>query len=89
MAVIELPKIASNEELEAFSKVVSENIKRLRVAKGISQLDMALSIGQKGSGFYACAEACINSKRFNIFHLYKISKVLEVDICEFFKPIAE
>lgn len=87
MAVIELPKIATDEELELFSKVVSDNVKRLRIEKNISQLDMALSIGQKGSGFYACAEAYLNAKRFNIFHLYKIAKVLECDICEFFKPI--
>jgi len=35
------------------------------------------------------AEIYHNKKHFNIAHLAKIAKVLEVDICEFFEGVDE
>ncbi len=74
------------EEIEDLYRLIGKNVKRIREEKGKSQLDLALSIGHSSAGFVGKAEICIHNKHFNIEHLYKISKVLEIDICEFLKP---
>lgn len=74
------------EEIEDLYRLIGKNVKRIRENKGKSQLDLALSIGHSSAGFVGKAEICIHNKHFNIEHLYKISKVLEIDICEFLKP---
>lgn len=85
--VLNIPDIVSDEEKEEFFKTISYNVKKLRIEKGISQLEVALSIGQKSSGFYANTENYKHGKHFNLLHLFKLSKLFDVDISEFFKPI--
>lgn len=85
MNILTLPEILSADEIQEWHKLIGQNIKRLRIERGVSQLEMALSIGQKAVSFYVNAENCARNKRFNIEHLLKIAKVLNVDICEFFK----
>jgi len=87
LAIIEIPQIADDEEIENFLHTIATNIKHIRTAKKISQFDLALTIGQKGSGFFACAENNKNNKRFNLIQLYKIAKALDVPVCKFFEPI--
>ena len=81
-----------NFEIDSFSaeelyKTVGANVAKIRKAKGISQLDLALSIGLKSSGLISVAELYHNKRHFNLEHLYKIAAVLECDICEFFRPL--
>lgn len=52
-------------------------------------MEVALSIGQKYSDFYANAENNSHNKHFNLIHLYKISKLFEVDINNFFVEFDE
>jgi transcriptional regulator with XRE-family HTH domain len=85
LAIIKIPEIADEEEIEEFLHIISSNVKKIRIEKDISQFDLALTIGQKGSGFYACAENCKNGKRFNLIQLYKIAKALDVPITSFFE----
>lgn len=85
--MINLPEIATEKEIEEFFKNVSINVKRLREEKKLSQLEVALMIGQKSSGFYANAENYSHGKRFNLIHLYKLSKVFEVEVEELFKKV--
>ena len=73
------------QEIKEFHQVIVENIKRIRQAKGITQLDLALTIGHKSMSTIGKIEAGLEDKHYNIEHLYKIAKVLDVDICEFFK----
>ena len=73
------------DEIKAFYKNISRNVKKYRIEKNMSQLELALTIGQKGNAFYNYAENNTNDKHFNLEHLYKIAKALEVDICEFIK----
>jgi len=73
---------ADSEEIKNFYKIISQNVKRFRNEKKMSQLELALTIGQKGNAFYNYAENCTNNKHFNLEHLYKIAKALEVDVCE-------
>ena len=45
---------------------------------------MALSMGFTTATFYTNAENS-NDKHFNLEHLIKLSKLFNVDICEFFE----
>ena len=83
--MLNLPEIASETEIIEFKQKISDNIKRIRLEKKYSQLEVALSIGQKASGFYANAENNAHDKHFNLIHLYKLAKLFDVDVCEFFK----
>ena len=80
-----LPDIADEKELDDFFQRISNNVKKIRLEKNLSQLETALSIGQKSSGFYANTENYSHGKHFNLTHLYKLSKLFEVDIEDFFK----
>ncbi len=67
-----------------FHKLISDNIKRIRKEKGITQLDLALTIGHKSMSTIGKIEAGLENKHYNVEQLYKIAKALEVDISEFF-----
>ena len=86
--MINMPEIVTEEEIEIFFETISYNVKRLRNEKELSQLEVALSIGQKSSGFYANTENYKHGKHFNLLHLMKLSKLFEVPIEEFFKPMS-
>ena len=62
-------------------------MKRVRNEQKISQLELALIIGHKSAAFLANAENCARGQHFNLEHLFKISKALNVGIEEFFRPI--
>ena len=74
-----------DEKLELFYATVSKNVIRLRKEKKVSQLKLANAIGHQNATFLGKAELLAESKHFNLEHLYKISEILDVDICEFFK----
>ncbi|BBB23673.1 XRE family transcriptional regulator [Isorropodon fossajaponicum endosymbiont JTNG4] len=73
-----------SDEVSDFHLKISQNIKRIRKQAGITQLNLAVGIGINSSGSYSDYENNKNSKKFNLNYLYKIAKVLEVDVCEFF-----
>ncbi|WP_394958635.1 helix-turn-helix domain-containing protein [uncultured Helicobacter sp.] len=72
------------EQIQDFYRCIAKNVARVRKEKGFSQLDLSLAIGYKSVSLVAGAEAGYKNIHFNLEHLYKISKVLEVDIREFF-----
>ncbi|XOB63036.1 helix-turn-helix domain-containing protein [Campylobacterota bacterium DY0563] len=76
----------SSDEVEEVYKKISLNVKRIRKEKNLTQTDMALAMGFTTATFFTNAENC-NNKHFNLEHIIKISKILEVDISEFFKSI--
>jgi len=78
-----------SKQIEDIYKQIGRNVKQIRKERGISQLSLSLSIGHKAVGTISMAENLINKKHFNIEHLSKISKVLDVDICQFFQGIDE
>ena len=75
----------TNNEVKEFHQRIISNIKRIRKEKSITQLDLALTIGHKSMSTIGKIEADVEDKHYNIEHLYKISRALEVDVCEFFK----
>ena len=68
-------------------KKIGLNVKRIRKAKKISQLELSQRIGHKSVSIVSCAEINHKNHHFNIEHLLKIAYVLEVDVCEFFEGI--
>jgi hypothetical protein len=47
---------------------------------------MALTIGYKSSSFFGKAELCADNKHFNLEHLYKLAKALNIDVRDFLAP---
>lgn len=74
-----------DEEIKKFYKDISNNVKKYRTQKKMSQLELSLTIGQRGNAFYNYAENCTREKHFNLEHLYKIAKALDIDLCELIK----
>jgi len=77
------------EKIENIYRLIGKNVKKIREQKGLSQLDLAYSIGLKSVSMISFGEIYLHKKHFNIAHLAKIAKVLEVDICEFFEGVDE
>lgn len=78
----------TNEELNIFSDkmldTVSANVKKYRELKKYSQIQLALEIGMSSGAYLGRAEIRKNNHHFNIKHISKISKVLDVPIASFF-----
>lgn len=72
------------KEIEEFHRRIADNVKQIRKEKKLSQTDLALSIGHKSVSMVSKIEAGLEDKHYNIEQLYKIAKVLDVDIKEFF-----
>ena len=70
-------------DLESYSEkildIVSLNVKKYREEKGLTQIQLALEIGMSGGAYLGRAELRKNNHHFNIKHLAKISKVLNID----------
>ena len=75
----------SEEEIETFYKTVSENVKARRMALNMSQLDLALKLGIKSVAFYSNCENLRYGKHFNLEHVYKLSKALDIEISDLLK----
>ncbi|GHV06637.1 hypothetical protein AGMMS50229_11790 [Campylobacterota bacterium] len=84
--MLNLPELVTPEEEDRFFKNIAINVKRIRREQKVSQLEVALSIGQRSSGFYACIENHAHGKHFNLSHLFRLAKLFNVSIEEFFKP---
>lgn len=81
------------EELDNYSEkvldTVSKNVKYYRELKNYSQMQLALDIGLNGGAYLGRAEIRKPKHHFNIKHIAKISKILNVPISSFFEPIEQ
>jgi len=68
------------EDEDELYKKVSQNIKELRKKHNMSQLKFSENIGFNSVSFYCDCENNKNGKHFNLLHLVRISKYLDVDI---------
>lgn len=73
----------TREEIEEFYKNISQKVRYFRESKDITQLDLALDIGIKSVAFYSNCENNRYGKHFNLEHLYKIAKALDMNIKDF------
>lgn len=78
--------VFSDEEILAIYKLIGENVKYYRMQKEMSQLSLSQEMGYKSVSLVSAAELCNDGKHFNIEHLYKISKILDIPIAQFFEP---
>lgn len=74
---------SSKNEIEQFYKTISQKVRYFRESRNITQLDLALDIGIKSVAFYSNCENNRYGKHFNLEHLYKIAKALEIEIKDF------
>lgn len=70
------------EDIEQFYKMIGQNVKQYRQDMNYSQLDFSQEIGIKSVSFYCDCENGKNGKHFNLLHLVKIAKILNITIDE-------
>jgi len=72
-------------EIAEKHKKIGLNVAMYRKSRGMSQLELSLSLGHKSVSIVASAERFYKGKHFNIEHLLKISEILDVPVCAFFE----
>ena len=75
----------NEHEIKIFYAQVSRNVKKFRLEKELSQMDLALEIDIKSVAFFSNCESNRYGKHFNLEHLYKLAKALDKKLCEFFE----
>lgn len=74
-----------DKEIKLYYQKIGHKVQKLRQANGLSQLELSYLIGFKSTSLIAGAEAGYGKVKFSIEHLYKIAKVLHVEVKEFFE----
>ncbi len=77
-----MPKKITDPSLASFYKQIGLNVKQAREERGISQLELSNRLGYKSVSVISKAETCIENKHFSLDHLFRISKELDVELCE-------
>jgi transcriptional regulator with XRE-family HTH domain len=78
-----------DKEASFLLDTISQNIIKYRKEKGYSQLQLATEIGYASASYFGRMEIRKNDEHFNIVQLYKISRVLDVELYKFFEtPIS-
>lgn len=75
------------QEAEAFLNTISKNVERIREEKGMTKLDVSRELGFMAPDHYSRMELRANGKHFNLKHLYKLSKILDVSVSDFIQNI--
>lgn len=74
-----------DKEASFLLDTISKNVIKYRKEKGYSQLKLATELGYSSASYLGRMEIRKNDEHFNIVHLYKISKILDVELCKFFE----
>ena len=78
-------KLVQNISPDQLYHIIGSSVAKYRKEKGFSQLDLSLRMGYKSVSVVSGAEICYGGKHFNLEQLLKISQILEIEFCEFFK----
>jgi transcriptional regulator with XRE-family HTH domain len=70
----------SEDELLIMYRAVGKNVKKYREQKGMSQLQLSHAMGYNSVSLVSAAELTNDGKHFNLEHLYKISKILNIKL---------
>lgn len=65
--------------------LIGRNVAKYRKEAKLSQLDLSLEMGHSSTSLVSSAELYRNKRKFNISQLHTIAKILNIDICDFFK----
>ena len=71
-----------NDYVKLLHQEIGLAVKKERIKKGLSQLQLSQAIGHKSVTIISRAEICYKGQHFNIEHLMKIAYVLEINIEE-------
>ena len=72
----------SDKEILSLYKIIGSNVKKYRNEKGLTQLQLSQSMGYKSISLVSAAELASDSKHFNLEHLYKIAKILDINMAD-------
>lgn len=61
-------------------KAIGKNVKRFREKQGMSQLQLSHAMGYSSVSLVSAAELANDGKHFNLEHMYKISKILDIKL---------
>lgn len=75
----------TEDEIKNYYQKIGRKVQDIRKKRGLSQLELSYLIGFKSTSLIAGAGAGYSNIRFSLEHLYKIAKVLQVEIKEFFE----
>jgi len=75
------------DAIDKFYMQIGTNVKKYRIKKGYTQLQLALALNHKSVGLVSQAELYLKKQHFNLEHLYKIAYILECDIHHLIPPI--
>ncbi len=75
----------TSNDLDEIHKKIGLNVAKFRKEAGLSQLDLSLKLGHKSVSIIASGEKFYNGKHFNINHLFQISNILEIEVCDLLK----
>lgn len=78
------PDVDKNQ-LEQFYKQIGNNVRKARKDKGLTQLETSILIGQRTTSFYSNCENYKNKEKFNLEHLFLLSNIFEIELCELIK----
>lgn len=79
---MEEPINFTDEELLLMYKTIGKKVKKYREENGMSQLQLSHAMGYSSVSLVSAAELANAGKHFNIEHLYKISKILNVKLSD-------
>lgn len=88
MHLLILPEITTDAQNERFY-TMALNAKRMRRERNLSQLETALSIGQAWADFTQIWKITHTASTLIYLTFFKLSKLFNCDINEFFKEISE
>lgn len=75
-------EVFTENEITSMYKSIGGNVKKYRELKGMSQLQLSNAMGYNSVSLVSAAELCSDGKHFNLEHLYKIAKILDIEMCK-------
>ncbi len=75
--------------IDNFHKQIGINVKKYRMKKGYSQLQLAYALNHKSVGLVSQAEIYLKKQHFNLEHLYKIAYILECSLINLLEDTIE
>jgi len=70
----------TKQEIDNFYIEIGKKVKKLREENNITQLELSYAMGYKSVSLVSSAELYSKKKHFNLEHLYKISKILNIPL---------
>lgn len=70
----------TKNEINEFHIKIGKKVKEERNKKNMTQLELSLAMGYKSVSLVSAAEVTSDGKHFNLEHLYKVAKVLDISL---------